>query len=136
RRGTAVLPQGHLVMTRALVCGGRDFRDGGLLFRTLDTFHARESITCLIEGGARGADLLARAWATGRRIDNDTYLADWRRHGRGAGPVRNRLMLEDGKPDVVIAFPGGAGTANMVSIARKAGVRVIEVSGYRGADAD
>lgn len=37
-------------------------------------------------------------------------------------------QLEEGHPDIVIAFPGGRGTANMVAQARKAGVRVVEVS--------
>jgi ABC-type sugar transport system substrate-binding protein len=37
-------------------------------------------------------------------------------------------MLDEGKPDIVVAFPGGTGTADMVRRARKAGVVVIEVT--------
>jgi predicted Rossmann-fold nucleotide-binding protein len=41
--------------------------------------------------------------------------------------VRNRQMLTEGRPDLVVAFPGGKGTANMVALARKAGVEIVEV---------
>jgi UDP-N-acetylmuramoylalanine-D-glutamate ligase len=53
--------------------------------------------------------------------------ADCETHGRSADPIRNRRTLDEGKPDLVVAFPGGRGTAHMVSQARAAGVRVIEV---------
>lgn len=55
------------------------------------------------------------------------YHADWNAHGRSAGPIRNAKMLAEGKPDLVVAFPGGKGTAHMVGIARKAGVPVVEM---------
>ena len=51
--------------------------------------------------------------------------AKWEEHGNAAGPIRNRHMMT-WKPDAVIAFPGGSGTADMVSIARKAGIPVYE----------
>ena len=52
-------------------------------------------------------------------------MAEWHRLGRKAGPIRNQRMLDEGKPDLVVAFPGGTGTAGMVALACKAGVRVI-----------
>lgn len=55
------------------------------------------------------------------------FEADWHTHGRAAGPIRNRRMIEEGKPDLVVAFPGGRGTANMVNQARAAGIEVREV---------
>jgi hypothetical protein len=79
----------------------------------------------IIEGGARGADKLARQWAEDRGVPVATYPAEWDRHGVSAGPIRNRQMLEDGKPDMVLAFPGGKGTANMVEQAHRAGVLVV-----------
>ena len=56
------------------------------------------------------------------------FQADWAGLGRKAGPIRNKLMLDEGKPDLVVAFPGGRGTAHMTRIARGAGIEVIEVS--------
>ena len=55
------------------------------------------------------------------------FLPDWEKHGRAAGPIRNKLMLDEGRPDLVVAFPGGRGTANMVKQASAASVEVIEV---------
>ena len=57
----------------------------------------------------------------------DVYMADWDGLGRKAGPIRNQRMLDDGKPDLGIAFPGGRGTADMVRRAREAGVETIQV---------
>ena len=57
------------------------------------------------------------------------YPADWDKHGKAAGPIRNKQMIDEGKPDLVIAFPGGRGTAGAVRLAKFAGVtvRVVEV---------
>lgn len=52
------------------------------------------------------------------------FPADWETHGRAAGHIRNRQMLVEGKPDIVVAFAGGRGTQNMINQARKAGVTV------------
>ena len=54
--------------------------------------------------------------------------ADWAKHGRKAGPIRNQRMIDEGRPDLVVAFPGGTGTADMVERARVAGIRVIEIA--------
>jgi len=53
--------------------------------------------------------------------------AEWDKFGRRAGPLRNEQMLREGKPDVVVAFPGGRGTAHMVRIAKEAGIDVLEI---------
>lgn len=82
----------------------------------------------VIEGAARGADQLAHEWAYGSGVPNDRYPADWDAFGNFAGPKRNKAMLDEGNPDLVIAFPGGAGTRNMIRQARKAGVEVVEIA--------
>jgi hypothetical protein len=112
---------------RVLVCGGRDFLDQRAVYDALDRLHERRGIDLVIEGGALGADRLARSWAGARGVPGKSYLAQWGAHGKGAGPRRNQRMLDDGKPDVVIAFPGGTGTADMVARARKAGLVVWEL---------
>jgi hypothetical protein len=81
-----------------------------------------------MQGGATGVDEFAKGWATTRpEVKRWVCNADWKTHGRKAGPLRNARMLE-WKPDAVIAFPGGKGTANMVALAKAAGVPVIEVN--------
>lgn len=101
---------------RALVCGGRDFADDALVWMALERYEeCVGKIDVLIHGGADGADKLAAAW--GARSDHTRVLsfpANWRKYGKRAGPLRNQRMLDEGKPDIVIAFPGGKGTADMV----------------------
>jgi hypothetical protein len=99
---------------RLLVCGGRTYADRERLYYVLDAYHKKFGISVLIHGAARGADSLAAEWAHNRGVDSRSYPANWQLYGRRAGFVRNAQMLEEGKPDDVIAFPGGKGTANDV----------------------
>jgi hypothetical protein len=112
---------------RILVCGGREYNAYWVLKEELGKLSLRHKITEIIEGGAKGADALAREWAHRCGIKNTTFTADWLGEGPKAGPLRNQRMLDEGKPDLVVAFPGGKGTADMVKRARKAGVPVREV---------
>jgi len=112
---------------RVLVCGGRDYHDPERLWSVLDALHQREGIEVLITGGAPGADRLGWRWAVQRRIPRVTIEPDWRKHGKAAGPIRNRRMLWEGLPDLVLAFPGGTGTADMTAQARAKGVEVREI---------
>lgn len=113
---------------RVLVCGGRDFRDKSFLFATLDRLHRERGIAVIIHGDANGTDYLANRWAGERPVHVLAFPADWNKHGRAAGPIRNQRMLDEGKPDLVVAFPGGRGTEDMKCKARKAGITVIEIA--------
>jgi hypothetical protein len=130
-----------------LVCGGRDFgepasadgtprpgwvEESALVRATLDRLHAEGPIR-IVEGGAPGADRRAQDWAADRRVPCRTMRADWSRYGKAAGPRRNAEMLavlvaerDRGADVLVVAFPGGKGTADMVARARRAGLRVVE----------
>ena len=109
---------------RVLVCGGRNFNDRALLDATLNKLNAERPIRVLIHGGAPGADALADEWARSNGVNIMRFPADWYAHGRAAGPIRNREMLTIGRPDVVVAFPGGRGTEDMARQAEAAGVPV------------
>lgn len=111
---------------RVLVCGGRDFADIGLMNATLQRIDDQYGITTLIHGAAKGADTMAARWAVSR-CEVIRCPANWKRDGKMAGPIRNADMLRTHRPELVVAFPGGRGTADMVRRARAAGVRVIEV---------
>lgn len=108
-----------------IVTGGRNYADQAHVFATLDRIDDDRQITRLVVGSRRGADELAYRWATsnGRRVD--VHYADWRKHGRAAGPIRNAKMIAEERPDLVVAFPGGSGTADCVRQARAAGVEVV-----------
>lgn len=109
---------------KVLVCGGRNFNDRELLYQTMNDL---SGISLVIEGGAKGADTLAGEWAHKKQIPYLVVPAEWNKYGKSAGYLRNAKMLTY-KPDLVIAFPGGAGTAMMVRIAKKAEIRVVEVN--------
>jgi YspA, cpYpsA-related SLOG family len=111
---------------RVLVCGGRQFEDCDTLNAGLDKLHHEHRITLVIAGGARGADTLAEEWAKAVGLPCTVYRADWEKLGRKAGPIRNQQMLDEGRPDLVVAFPGRRGTADMVGRARSAGIEVID----------
>lgn len=82
----------------------------------------------IVSGAARGADSVAIDWAVVNWVSIEEYPADWRANGLAAGPIRNQKMLDQEHPDLVIAFPGGKGTADMVRRARKANIPVMEIS--------
>lgn len=111
---------------RILVCGGRDFNDYEFLEKTLDGLKewAEEDITEIIHGGATGVDTKAGEYAASRGIGLRIFKANWKVQGRAAGPIRNKQMLDEGQPDLVIAFPGGKGTANMIKQTQERGIDV------------
>lgn len=112
---------------KVLVCGGRNFNDAAKLYATLDRLHAQRPVTGLISGNGRGADLLGERWAMSKGILVSLYPANWDEQGRAAGPIRNAKMIQEGKPDLVVAFEGGRGTAHTVLLAKKCNIEVIEV---------
>ncbi|WP_422028075.1 DUF2493 domain-containing protein [Roseovarius sp.] len=110
---------------RVLVCGGRNYSDAAFLEAGLNVVHDTHNVTRVIHGAASGADRLAGEWAKGRGIPQIACPAAWDKYGRAAGPMRNQYMIDVHKPDLLVAFPGGKGTADMIAKARKAGVRVV-----------
>lgn len=114
---------------RVVVTGGRDYSDYGYVERVMNLYRLQGNrIQVLIYGVATGADTLCYEWAVSKGILTLPFPVtkdDWSRLGRGAGPIRNRRMIVEGKPDICIAFPGGRGTANMVSQCKEFGVPVI-----------
>lgn len=136
-------------MIRILVCGGRDFGDTAVkkedtalvasrieeyrfIIETLNKLSVpyQDGMglvdAVIMQGGARGADRVASDWAAVNYCECLEYKADWNKHGKSAGYIRNKQMLDEGKPDLVVAFPGGKGTRNMVELAAKAGIKVVE----------
>lgn len=133
---------------RVLVCGGRDYKDRKFLFECLDLFDKHWArFDVVIHGGASGADHLAHQWATEKRIPVREFPARWEwldapnaviRYGKNgrpynarAGHDRNWLMLTKGLPDITVAFPGGAGTADMVQLSEDFGLDHVVKAGWR-----
>lgn len=91
-----------------LVCGGRSYSDEATMRHHLSRY--APSVSVLIHGGAGGADMLAErvaydlGWQSVRG-----FPANWREHGKRAGPIRNQQMLDEGKPDVQVDLARLAG---------------------------
>lgn len=111
---------------KVLVCGHRGFYDWRKLEHTLYELNEETKITDIIHGCASGADMLADQYAIYQSHRVWRYPADWDKYGKGAGPIRNKQMLDEGKPDLVVAFlaPNSKGTKNMIEQATKANVPV------------
>jgi hypothetical protein len=98
---------------RLVVTGGRDYSDTAAAFAALDDLHACKPITVLIQGEARGLDARAKNWAFRRGVPCASFAAQWDKYDKDAGGIRNQQMIDEGKPDYGLVFPGGYGTADM-----------------------
>lgn len=116
-------------MTRVLVCGGRHWKDYKTIF---DEVSKIDDIEVIIHGAARGADTLGGKVADNLNIPTEIYPAQWNKHGRSAGPIRNVEMLTEGRPDIVLAFHpnivNSKGTKHMVKISLKNNTMVRVIS--------
>lgn len=115
---------------RVLICGCRNWDDRNAIEREIKRLYQvasdRGEHLIVIEGGCRGADTMARRIARRLNIAVREYPADWGQYGRSAGPIRNQHMLNEGKPELVLAFhpdiKRSKGTADMIRRASKAGI--------------
>src|SRR5437867_12339286 len=105
---------------RVLVCGGRDYNDFKTVQEVLHRLHEQTPFSCVIHGAARGDDTLAGLWAKHNEVPVETYEAAGSRYGRAAGMIRHEQKLHERGPELLVAFPGGVGTARMLRMARKA----------------
>jgi len=109
-------------MPVVLITGGRKYADYKVVQASLDPLLVHSDLI-LVQGGASGADRMAKDWATRAHVHCATVPALWDASGPGAGGKRNSAMLLL-KPDFCIAFPGKRGTADMVAKCRAAGIPV------------
>jgi len=143
---------------RVVAFGGRDFgnpkakgkkieearHEYRFVFGILDTVHEIYGITKMIVGRATGADSVAEDWAKKRGVPVEPYPARWddidrpgavvkttrggKKYDAAAGGVRNQRMINEGKPDIAIGFPGGSGTADMIDRCKSARIQTWKVS--------
>ena len=106
---------------RLAVVGSRDFTDYDRLSRAIASF---PDVKVVISGGAKGADALAERAAEDLGLECEVFRADWKRYGRGAGPMRNTMIVENS--DAILAFllPGSRGTLDTLKKATKRGLRL------------
>ena len=110
-----------------LACGGRTYNNKEKIYEVLSSIHKETQMSVLIHGAAKGADTLAGCWARENNIKEKQCPALWNTHGKAAGSIRNQQMLDSNTVELVVAFPGGKGTSDMVSRAKKSGIEVKEI---------
>lgn len=109
---------------KVIICGGRDYAMSIDDWDWLDGLKDTLPITVVVSGCASGADTGGQRWANMRHIPIKQFPAEWRLHGRAAGPMRNSVMAN--YAEACIAFPGGRGTTDMIAKATAKGMRVIQ----------
>lgn len=112
---------------RVLICAGRFYADTKNMARILDLYSQSHPIKVVIHSGHQSSGGVIESWAREADVHVVRYPANWAMHGKYAEIRRNLFMLEDSKPDVILAFPGGEDTADCIRQARKAGIAVVEV---------
>lgn len=108
-----------------VVTGGRDYQDAAMVNDVLDFLNPPR----LILGDAKGADTLAKEWAQDKlELECTIHKADWDTHGKKAGPLRNKAMLDDaGVHAVLVAFKGGIGTEDCIRQAKAKNMIILRV---------
>ena len=119
-------------MTTALICGSRKWpeTDAERVEEMLNYLDQEMLFMTIVVGGAPGIDTIAEKWARKRNKTVKVFAANWNKYGKSAGPRRNQQMLDEGKPDIVIAFPdpkSSKGTQDMISKAERADLPLIIV---------
>jgi len=116
---------------KILICGDRNYTNWLKIKDYLDTL---DSDTIIIHGCATGADSLAGNLSSGRGWEIMRFPAEWDKHGRASGPIRNpsdlnQQMIDEGKPDLVVYFhddiKNSKGTKDMITRATKNNIHVI-----------
>ena len=107
---------------KIMVIGGRAFTNTAAVWRELDA--RLHEITVVITSDAPGACAAARSWTKARGVILVVENARWGQFGRAAGCVRAVAMFAQG-PDLVLAFPGGIGTAGELALGRARGVPIV-----------
>lgn len=110
---------------RVIIAGGRDFNDYDLMKRKLDALLANQTGVVIVSGACpTGADKLGERYALERKLPVVQHPADWKQHGKSAGPRRNEQMAQNA--DALVAFWDGKsrGTKNMIDNAEKYGLKV------------
>lgn len=114
---------------KVVVTGSRHETDRKYVWGELARIHEQTPITRLAHGNAPGVDRLAADWARSVGLHPEAYSANWDGLGKIAGHCRNAFMLRRELPDLVVAFPGGSGTADCIGQAKALGLRVHVVGG-------
>lgn len=105
---------------RVIIAGGRNCNDYTAVLAAISA--SEFAVETVISGGARGVDALGERYARQNKKPIVRFCADWAKHGRAAGPLRNRVMAENADALVAVWDGVSAGTKHMIETARKMGL--------------
>lgn len=107
---------------KTIIAGSRTISDLSVINIAVQAsgFH----ISVVVEGEAKGVDSLAKLWAEANGIPVTEFKADWRRFGRGAGPIRNEQMAKFADGLIAIWDGQSPGTKNMIALGEELGLKV------------
>lgn len=110
---------------KVIICGDRNWTDYKMIEAFIVTL---PKDTIIIEGDCKETDQLSGLIGKKYGYEVISVPAEWKKYGRKAGPIRNQEILDEYKPDLVVAFHNdiehSKGTKNMIDLAIKAGVHV------------
>jgi len=105
-----------------IIAGSRHFHDYATLEAAIR--FSGFTITRVISGEAEGVDQLGERWARDHGLAIHQCPADWKKHGRAAGPIRNKQMANIGEALIALPCPCSKGTHGMIRFAREKGILV------------
>ncbi|MBQ8524680.1 MAG: DUF2493 domain-containing protein [Clostridia bacterium] len=116
---------------KLLIAGSREYSAYDEAEKVIDTYLNKltpNDTVIILSGACRGADRIGERYAEEHGYEVRRYPADWKRYGRGAGPVRNRLMADEA--DYIICFWNGKsrGSRSLIEYAEKLGKKVFVIS--------
>ena len=107
---------------KVIIAGPRYVTDFGIVKQAIEA--SGFNITQVVSGGARGVDTLGEIWARANGIKFVRFPADWNKHGKSAGPIRNQEMAKYADALVVIIFPNSKGSTNMFHVGNRNGLKI------------
>lgn len=110
---------------RVIIAGTRNFQDYRLLKEKISFYLSNTPGDIIIfSGGCAGADKLGERYAREHKIEVKKFPADWKRYGKGAGPLRNQQMANEATHCILFWDGISKGTKVMHELAKRAGLKI------------
>ena len=104
---------------RIAIIGSRNFDNYELLANTLEDY--KDKIGLVVSGGANGADTFGEQWADKNQIPKLIFPADWNKHNKSAGFIRNQYIVNNADAGIAFWDNKSKGTLSTIGLFEKAG---------------
>jgi hypothetical protein len=115
-----------------IIAGGRDITQYGFVEATINFLGIADKITEVCCGMANGVDTSGLRWANEHKIPVKVFEADWNKHGKAAGPIRNEQMAQYADALLLIWDGESKGSKSMLGLAEKYNLVIHEVTIKKG----